>query len=202
MILTEHYDSRACGSQLKLFLKQAGFAVVTTEHVVIASRRPLERISSSDRLLEVRVPDWDLVVLGVYVHPTRSRAQTELLDQILEFAYGQTKSRTLIAGDFNSCDHADCSKGRSIYNPKKMAKFAEIFVDLWKLGGHPDSTPYTWWHGETGFRLDHLLASPKLQPSKDTIVVRHDLQTDLSDHAAVIVDGLVNLPPTPGSAGS
>ncbi len=158
--------------------------------------------SEAFELLGLHIPDVRQGRKGGPEAFVKSLGYKQLIwDALIEYAKGQLNAggETIITGDFNTGINAeDQTPGAgNYYLSDRMATLKRLknpgnhkLVDAWRkfhpVPGHED---YTWFHGNSGYRLDYLFLTPGLGEKVQTIAYSHEERSiGLSDHSILLAD--------------
>jgi exonuclease III len=177
-----------------------GIAVNPVASVGIVSRDPILQLAPAapaavlpGRWLEVTVPAQGLTIAGAY-GPLPREAYRSFWSAVLN-TVRCARADYVLAGDLNTgqslCDVPNAPFFCSNYF---MALQAAGLVDLWRQR-NPNAREYSWYSClpggavGSGFRLDHVLASPNLVSRVVSCSYDHATrQTEASDHAPICVE--------------
>ncbi|MBS1724752.1 MAG: endonuclease/exonuclease/phosphatase family protein [Armatimonadetes bacterium] len=200
LVLTEYRPLP--GKRLTDLLDGCGYHVVegsqqgTDNSVCILSKSPMvvhrsrTRPTYGHRWVAVKLPERDLVVLGVHVpNQTEIWNKREFWHCIQGFSRIHGCRRAIIMGDLNTALDEDC-QGDPIREAVHLKWLLNNgWVDAWRSQNEL-ANEYSWFsHRANGFRLDHCFLSRKLSGSLVSAQMRHDVrERGLSDHSWLTVD--------------
>lgn len=157
---------------------------------------------SSFELLGIHIPDVRQSRIGSPEAFVRSISYKQIVwDALLGYARGKLErgEEAIIMGDFNTgLNREDKSPGTSnYYLSDRMAGLREMqdamgwkWVDAWRFY-HPAPGPedYTWYIGQSGFRLDYIFLTPRLAEGLRCVEHSHEeRKAGLSDHSMLLAD--------------
>jgi exonuclease III len=196
VVLTEFRNNEA-GEAIKDALRALGlqFAQATatpskTNTVLIAANQEFvpttfEQLGvDSHRCLRADFGNFDL--FGVYF--AQGQAKRPLFKFLRELPDRFVSSATLIAGDLNTGLHFEDEVGMTFHCADEFSALLSVgWVDVWRAE-HGQLTEFTW-HSRSGsgFRIDHVLASPAIVRLFRSVRYSHDERiAGLSDHSPMI----------------
>ena len=165
--------------------------------VAVASRfrleEPLAWPPGDVRGLRVKVDletgtDFHLLV----AHLPQKKAQVPYWEKLLELPKAEfLEGDALIVGDLNCGIPLVDSDVKTFSETRYFQQMLrEGWVDAWRTR-HPKAREYSWVSVKkgNGFRYDHALASPSLDPRIESIAYDHEVRENkASDHSALILD--------------
>lgn len=199
LVLTEfrHAPGRALLEKLDGLYPHvlSGASTGPQNSVCVLSRYPMLPVEASaspgsrQRWVAVRVPQFDLTVLGVHV-PNQFEVwnKREFWSCIDAFAQESQRTRAVILGDLNTALDEDC-EGEPIREAIHLRQLLDSgWGDVWRHC-NPEGREFSWYsHRQNGFRLDHCLVSPLLTAAAVSCEFRHPVRVSrLSDHSLLSV---------------
>lgn len=204
LLLTEYWEGEK-GEEIKRLLRENGYEYMLSSNgaikqnsLLFASRYPFEvvpyfhkRNRNGQRWLEIRIPQYELHIIGVHI-PTNNNDVQEKLEfwqELNTFAKEHCNSRVVIMGDYNT-GLAEDTQGTPFIGPQYMQELVGLgWIDAWRYT-HGSFSGYSWYSTKgNGFRIDHAFISPVLKGNiLESYFSHQERLNGLSDHSILVVE--------------
>jgi exodeoxyribonuclease III len=143
-------------------------------------------LAAAGRLLPVRVAGLNVVAC----YFPQGRAKIEVFDHLANISPRYLGEATLLLGDFNTGRHRVDEEGATFIAADRFERLLGLgWVDAWRVT-HPDAREYSWYSTRgSGFRIDHVLASPKAVPRVSVAEYSPgEREQGFSDHSPLLIE--------------
>jgi len=142
------------------------------------------------RLVEARIPELGVTVIGVHVPPDGAGSGREAVFQAaVAAARNRRDEACVLIGDLNAGRHYLDEEGATFTCTRLLGELATMrYADAWRML-NPQEREYSWFsHEGKGFRIDHALVSEPLADGVKACWYSHsERERDLSDHSMMVL---------------